>query len=1311
MSSSPCLTDEVLMALSAGALPDEELSHAHHHAARCHECRRLLVELVPQGTPPSRPDAPREASEPAPAQGAGATWTPPPECNEFRLERPLGRGGMGVVYLAYDTSLDRHVALKFIAELHPKPAVQEFFENEARIVAQLQHPNVVQVFSTGEVEGHPYIVSEYITGSSLAQLPLPLPWRQALGLGLGLARGLAAAHRRGVLHRDLKPSNAVLTEAGEVKLLDFGLAEQLDPKPEEGSSRGRLFAGTVAYMAPELLQGAAATARSDIYALGLVLRELCTGVPPRPAREAAPEPLSSGRAPFIDPDFAAIIDRCCAAEAQERFASAEALCEALERLARLVAPVPLAAGNPYRGLEPFEAEHRALFFGRDADIHAVLERLRYQPLVLVAGDSGVGKSSLCRAGVLPQVAAGGLGEGREAVSVTLWPGRRPLEALAAALAPLLEHTEEELVLRLKDRPSWLGRALREAYRAERGLLLFIDQLEELITISEPAQAEHFARLLGELSLPAAGVRVLMAVRGDFLTRVSALPGLGEEVERALYLLRPLSPEGVREAIIGPARRRGVAFESEALIQALTASTARGVGSLPLLQFALAELWERRDGARGCITRAALEQMGGVAGALSRHADGVLLRLGPAGRAAARGLLLRLVTAEGTRVERGEEELLGSAEEGSRAALRALVEGRLLHMRAVGGEARWELAHDSLIDGWGTLRDWLADDIGHQVVRRRLEDASADWERLRGARELLWGQRQLAEASLLEPSTLGPRERAFLAASRRELARQRWGRWGAALAVALALGAVYGGLRLQTYREDARFIATHQGLASEALATGRTLARQAGEVREEALALFDGRAPAGTAPPGAQGPHPLLDSAEGQWAKALALRDQAERAYASASRDLERALERDRGNPETRGLLAEVTYERILLSERFHQLRERDEQVQRLEQMAEVSHEARQWWQRFKAPAELELVTEPPGATVTLERYTRGEGGARREPVPGAGPWGLTPLRGRRLPEGSYHLRITHPGRAPVELPVLLAHGAREQLRVHLPATLPEGYVYVPPGCFLQGSADPEVLRIALTSPPMHRVCLSQGYLIGRTEVTFGDWLTYLDALPPGHAARRLLAQARFNDKGRAVVLRETPGGRWSFSFHHSSQEVSTAAEGELFRYPTRTRRNTADWRRFPLTGISLRELEGYFSWLDETGRLPGARLCTALEWEYAARGADGRSFPHGEVLLPDDANIDTTYGRIPLDYGPDMVGSHPNSTSPFGLVDTVGNAFELTRSVTPERGPISLRGGAWYYDVYSANLSNHTAGDPTQSDLLTGVRVCASADR
>ncbi len=1308
--SSSCLTDEALQALADGLLRDEELALAHRHAEGCDDCRSLLVEMTRGGIPEARDAPTKTIPVEEPEEKPGGTWTPPDQFGQFRLERLLGRGGMGMVYLAYDTNLHQHRAVKFIADSQPKPWVQEYFENEARVLAQIQHPNVVGVLHFDWVEGHPYIVSEYVSGSSLAELPLPIPWRQALGLGLGLARGLAAAHRQDVLHRDVKPSNVLVTEAGEVKLLDFGLAEHFEEGLDGAVSGSRVLAGTLAYMAPELLAGTPATPRSDIYALGLVLRELCTGVSPRPASASEPEPPPPPGAPPIDPDFAAIIKQCCAPAPRDRFSSAEALIEALERLAQNTAPMRLSAGNPYRGLEPFEAEHRALFFGRDNDIRAVLERLRYQSLVLVAGDSGAGKSSLCRAGVLPQVAAGVLEEGREMKTVTLLPGRRPLDALAAVLAPILERKEEELATLLAERPAWLGRALREAHQARRGLLIFVDQLEELITISESKQAEDFARIIGELALPAAGVRVLMTVRGDFLTRVCALPGLGEEAERGLYILRPLSAEGVREAIVGPARRRGVVFESEELIQALVKSMARGAGSLPLLQFALEELWMRRDAARGCITQQALEEMGGVAGALSRHANRVLERMSQEEHGAARALLLRLVTAEGTRVERGAAELVLGSGGSTHAALSTLVEGRLLHTRTVGGEARWEIAHDSLIESWGTLRDWLDDDIGHRVVRTRIEEASAQWERLGEPGDVLWGERLLDQTRSLDPSTLGPREQAFLAASRRRLVRQRWGRWVAALAVALAISASYAGLRLQGYLENSRLIAAHHALAREALAEGRALARQAEAGRKEALALFDGRFSPATGQHSAPGLARLREAAEARWTEVLGLRDRASAAYARASRELERALDRDRVHSGTRGLLAEVTYERVLLAELFYQLQGRDERVETVEQMAESSIEAREWLQRLLAPATLELVTEPPGASVTLQRYTRSADGVLRlQPVPEVGTQGLTPLASVVLREGSYQLRMTHPDRVPVELPLLLTRGVRERVRVVLPTHVPDGYVYIPPGCFLLGSSDPEEKRVSLTSPPMHRFCLTEGYLIGRTEVTFGDWLAYLNSQPPEHPARRILEQPNFGVIGaQAVTLRQSPGGGWNFSFYFSRERSFTASEGDPFSYPERTLRKTADWRRFPLAGVSSEDLKDYLSWLDRTGRLPGARLCTENEWEYAARGADGRRFPQGDVMPPDGANIDTTYGRQPLNFGPDEVGSHPASTSPFGLADMVGNVYEITRSVTPELGHVVFRGGTWYQDLHTAHLSNHQAGDPTQRNVIIGVRLCAS---
>ena len=1330
-ADSGCLSDALLVALVERRLSPEELSRLHHHAAGCPPCQDLLATVAldldgqdpggatPEGETYTRPGpVPADGAAPAEAPASAIPWAPPPEFDEFRLERVLGQGAMGIVHLAHDTSLDRSVAIKFIASSQPKPRVRAYFETEARAIARLQHPNVVTVFRVGEVAGRPYIVSEYIVGQSLAELPLPLPWRRVLTLGVGLARGLAAAHRQGVLHRDLKPSNALITRDGEVKLLDFGLAERFEPGLPARSPGPRVLAGTPRYMAPELLRGVPASPQSDIYALGLVLHELCTGQLPRQARAvpgsaeeasggAARQDVSSlaARVSGIDPDFAAIIERCLLPDWTQRFGSAELLCEALERLERLHVSAPLDAGNPYRGLAPFEAEHRALFFGRDADIRALLDRLRSQPMVLVAADSGVGKSSLCRAGVLPRVCAGALD--REFATVTLWPGRHPLEALAAALAPILGRKEAELATALAGAPGWLGRALREAHLGNRGLLLFVDQLEELVTLSDPEQAQRFASLLGELALPSPGVRVLLSVRGDFLTRVSTLPGLGNEAERALYLLRPISPEGVREAIVGPARTRGVVFESEELIQTLVAATVRGAGSLPLLQFALAELWERRDPARGCITRAALEEMGGVPGALSRHAEGVLARLDAAQQRAARSLFLRLVTTEGTRNERTEDELAAASDD-ARTALRALVEGRILHARTVGGQTSYQLAHDSLLESCALLRNWLDEDIGHRAVRQRVEAASAEWERLARSREPLWGKRQLDEATPLDPSVLGSRERAFLLASHRALTRQQWRRRLAVLLLPVTLALGYGGVRLQAYREDARFVTAQSTTARDALARGHDLGARARARREEALALFDGQEPAssltGTAPAAPRGAGDTRTAAERKWAEALTLRGQADATYSRARQLLELALTRDHGRMDVHQLLGDITYERLLLAESFHPRGPLSDAVRGLQEQLE----GEAWRQRLAIPAELELVTDPPGAHVELERYVDVEGVLRREPLPRPLPFGPTPITRALLPAGSYHLRLTHPGRVAVELPLLLTRGGREQLRLALPTTVPEGYVYVPPGCFLTGSDEPEAMRQGfLGSAPLHRFCHTDGYLIGRTEVTFGDWLKYLDTLPPSAPERRLLEERRPTDIG-AVTLQPHRLARWIFSFSRTEKSLFTAWEGENLRYPQRTRNNSADWRRFPLTGVSAVDLEGYLAWLDRTGTLPGARLCNELEWERAARGADGRAYPHGDRLSPEDANIDATYGREPSSFGPDPVGTHPASMSPFGLHDMAGNAYELTVPTTLDLGSVVLRGGSWYFNFTSAHTASRSPGEPTQRGVELGVRLCAS---
>src|SRR5262249_29953676 len=159
-----------------------------------------------------------------------------------------------------------------------------------------------------------------------------------------------------------------------------------------------------------------------------------------------------------------------------------------------------------------------LFFGRLAETRQVLERLRHEALVLVAGDSGVGKSSLCRAGVLPLVAEGDLDPARAWRVVTLVPGRRPVHAIAAALANDLRFSEEACAHLVRADPSALGRALRRRLGDHEGLVVFLDQAEELCTLADPVGAAQAAECLA--SLGQVGVRVLATVRGDFFTRVA-----------------------------------------------------------------------------------------------------------------------------------------------------------------------------------------------------------------------------------------------------------------------------------------------------------------------------------------------------------------------------------------------------------------------------------------------------------------------------------------------------------------------------------------------------------------------------------------------------------------------------------------------------------------------------------------------------------------------------------------------------------------------------------------------------------------------
>ncbi|MCK8497976.1 protein kinase domain-containing protein [Myxococcus fulvus] len=1435
---------------------------------------------------------------------------PPREFEEYQVLRPLGRGAMGQVFLARDTLLDRLVAVKFIAtpagRLPDAGARARFFQ-EARAIARLQHPNVVAIHRVGEVRGQPYLVSELIRGETLDTLSLPVGGRRLLALAIGLARGLAAAHRRGVLHRDLKPANAILSEDGEVKLLDFGLAEawsgdrrshgvaQEGPRaapdtdrgtgseqgtrvestrderrhldsdravrkpevetrpmapaePHEGvpasvmetrapglDSPGRpamspgfvepehpgktrdlgtpahpsmtvgldapavsarpsdretapgrggfehppaalgvapgfgqrvdasprrvmspglgapmqpaspgddsapggardgvtpvhrapqlTVPGTPLYLAPELWRGEPASRATDIYAMGVMLHELCTGSAPHqhvPLAElsravtAERPPLLEGQRLDLPAGFASVVDRCLALEADQRFDSGDALREALEALSLPVQATPLPSGNPYRGLRAFEAEHRAVFFGREAELREVMDRLRGERFVLLAGDSGVGKSSLCRAGVLPALTGPESDTSWDIVSWT--PGRRPLESLAAALAPILDESPDALLSQVADEePGALARALRRRRRSAHPVLLFIDQLEELVTFSELTQATRLAEELALALHRVPRIRVLATARSDCLTRLVALPGLGDELPRALYLVRALTERGLRDAVEGPARALGVAFESTELVDALVTSAARAEGGLPSLQFVLEALWEARDVSRGVIPMAALTALGGMEGALARHADAVVDRLRPEQRPRARELLLELVTSEGTRLRRTRDELLrGPDDDTGRAVLDGLVRGRLLTAgEAESGEGVYTLAHESLLTHWDTLRGWLGQDEQRRAIRHRLARAAAEWERLGRPSELLYAERQLSEAAAANVLPGAALQQDFLARSRQVVRHRRVARWAVAIVAPLALLAVVAVTRVQSRAQlDAR-IAQHLNEARRHHDEARAKDARAQQMRQDAFTLFD--------TPGPQN----REAAEALWTKVQEEEQAVETLSLRAQAALETAWGLDPGSTRLNELLADLLAERV---ERADRQRQPEVRAQLLARLAAYDTGG-QRQRRLDAPARISLITSPPGARVTLldaragststpsaERQAQDSASesnitARSGPV-GAPPnqpatpfLGQTPLTDLSLPAGSHLLLIEAPGRVPVRVPVLLRPGESfaQELTLPQPPQVPEGFVYIPPGRFLQGASESEYLRRAFFfAPPLHEV-ETGAYLIARHEVTFGDYIAFLETRSPEERAARMPGSRR---RLTVVDLAREPDGRWRLNLRPASASYSVL-DGEPLRYGKRTRRAEQDWLRFPVSAISFEDALAYVAWLDHTGRVPGARVCTEHEWERAARGADGRRYPSGDWLSPDDANHDVTYGREPWGFGPDEVGSHPGSRSPFGVDDLAGNVWEWTRSSVDPTKP-SAQGGSWYQSDLTAHSANRDRVEPTQREALTGLRVCAT---
>jgi WD40 repeat protein/serine/threonine protein kinase len=845
---------------------------------------------------------PREIAT-TPMGNAGLIFNPGVSIYQYELIRELGSGGMGSVYLARDTKLGRRVAIKFLQQ--SARSLSKRFILEAQATARCNHENIVVIHEIGEYRNHPYMVLEYLEGQTLRQWSrehaatssssgqfVAVSPGHAVALMLPVVRALVYAHARGIVHRDLKPENIILTQAGTVKVLDFGIAKLLEaPAPDEeptasetagpAPARSSARVGTLPYMSPEQMNAGVIDGRSDLWTVGIMLFELVTGRHPlsshnmgdllRIADEREPMPSVSELMPDIGP-LGGVIDRCLIKHPADRTPSASLLLSELEALASGRRAALLGDdGCPFAGLVAFQEGDADRFFGRDHDITALMVKLRSVPIVAVSGPSGAGKSSLVRAGVIPALKRSG--EGWEAVIMR--PGRQPLGAVAEVLLALPGRSSEmptgrgftrgadqvpaerdDIIARLRTEPGYLGIALRTWARAKlRRLVLFVDQFEELYTLG--ASHEERICVIACLSSVADDVtsplRVILSMRSDFLERLTENRAFLDTVSQGLTFLPPLGRDGLREALMRPVEACDHRFESPAMVERILDELEATRSPLPLLQFTADKLWSRRDRGKRMLTESSLHALGGVSGTLAGHADAVLASMPVHDAMLARTVFLRLVTPERTRAPATLTELRefgGDAQSMSRVLTR-LIDARLLAVEGRSGseadsdevDGVVEIVHESLIDTWPLLGQWLVENGEDAIFLSRLRSAAKDWERSGHAAGLLWTGEAAREARMWQQryqGELAPAERRYLravlaAAERAHRGRQRM----VAVATTLALAMLWLAWQQTAVRREAAALARQERTArQEASASAAQAVSAAAQAAREAARARD-----------------------------------------------------------------------------------------------------------------------------------------------------------------------------------------------------------------------------------------------------------------------------------------------------------------------------------------------------------------------------------------------------------------------------------------------------------------------------------------
>ncbi|MFN8386271.1 MAG: BMP family ABC transporter substrate-binding protein [Anaerolineales bacterium] len=746
--------------------------------------------------------------------------TPPPAIEEigredltgrairgYALAERIGMGGMGSVYRAVQPNVEREVAVKIILPAFANhPDFIRRFETEAQLVARLEHPHIVPLYDYWREPSVAYLVMRLLRGGNiqnrLEQGAISI--ETALKMLEQICSALNSAHRIGIIHRDLKPANVLLDEDSNTYLADFGIAKNLgNPEIENQTSMDAMI-GSPTYMSPEQIQSHSIRPQTDIYCLGVMLYEMLTGAIPFAGPTPfdliqqhvnAPMPPLSAHKAGLPASLDSVIAKATAKNPEERYADTLSFFHefrnAVGRMAGLQ-PTIIAYEeeeigaeivNPFKGLRAFNESDAENFFGRESLVQQLLARLGeggdLHRFLAVIGPSGSGKSSVVRASLIPALRRGALPGSENWFVVDMLPGKHPFEELELSLLRVAVNPPESLLSQLKDGQRGLLRAVHRILPTDDSveLVLVIDQFEEVFTlVKDEAERALFLDALAVAILDERSrLRVVITLRADFTDKPLRYVDFGEMMNRRFEFVLPLTADEVEQAVAGPAQRVGLRLE-KGLVSKIVHDKGNQPGGLPLLQYALSELFEKREGRT--LTNKAYSEIGGVLGALGRRAEIIFRNLNEAERSATRQLFLRLVTlGEGAadtrrRVLREELDELSTDDQQLSAVIDRYGKARLLTFDRdpVTRGATVEVAHEALLREWSQLREWLAESRNDIRLQRQLTTAATDWKNAgNDASYLLTGARleQFESWSANTTVAISQNDRAFLEAGIRE----------------------------------------------------------------------------------------------------------------------------------------------------------------------------------------------------------------------------------------------------------------------------------------------------------------------------------------------------------------------------------------------------------------------------------------------------------------------------------------------------------------------------------------------------------------